>query len=74
VCVLDEELPSTTYLDSKGRTKLVRYWLMRVVGIEPWSPNEEIDQRRWVPLADAGHLLTYPHDREMLAQLADGLA
>ncbi|MGH9112883.1 MAG: NUDIX hydrolase [Acidimicrobiales bacterium] len=73
-CVLDDELPSTTYLDSKGRTKLVRYWLMRVVGVEPWSPNDEVDQRRWVPLADAGPLLTYAHDREMLAQLVDALA
>lgn len=74
VCVLDDELPSTTYLDSKGRTKLVRYWLMRVEGVEPWSPNDEVDQRRWVPLADAGHLLTYVHDREMLARLVDALA
>ena len=35
VCELGDELPSTWYLDGKGRLKLVRYWAMRVVGIEP---------------------------------------
>jgi len=41
-----------------------------VVGVEPWSPNNEVDKRRWVPLEEAARLLTYAHDREMLAGLA----
>jgi 8-oxo-dGTP pyrophosphatase MutT (NUDIX family) len=69
VCVLDEELPSTTYLDSKGRTKLVRYWLMRVVGVEPWSPNDEIDQRRWATFDEAEAMLSYAHDKVLLDRL-----
>ncbi|MGH9230783.1 MAG: NUDIX hydrolase [Acidimicrobiales bacterium] len=74
VCEAGEELPSTTYVDGKGRTKLVRYWMMRVVASKPWAPNDEVDQRRWVPIDEADRLLTYTHDREMLARLAGTLA
>jgi 8-oxo-dGTP pyrophosphatase MutT (NUDIX family) len=70
VCEVGEELPSTVYTDGKGRTKLVRYWIMRVVGVEPWAPNDEVDKRRWVPIEEAGRLLTYDHDRDVLAVLA----
>src|ERR671928_144108 len=37
-CRLGRELPSTSYFDSKGRPKRVRYWLMEPVddgGFEP---------------------------------------
>ena len=73
VCEPGDELPSTVYTDGKGRTKLVRYWIMRVVGVEPWAPNHEVDQRRWVPIDEADGMLTYAHDREMLAELAGGV-
>ena len=69
VCELGDELSPTVYRDGKGRTKRVRYWLMRVVDTGPWSPNAEVDKRRWVPIDEARALLTYAHDREMLAQL-----
>jgi len=72
VCELGDELPSTRYLDSKGRRKLVRYWLMRPVGLEPWAPNDEIDDRRWVPVEDAADLLTYAHDRALLRAFTRG--
>jgi 8-oxo-dGTP diphosphatase len=68
-CDLGRELPSTSYVDAKGRPKLVRYWAMRVVGVEPWAPNAEIDQRRWVTIEEAGSMLTYDHDRELLGGL-----
>jgi 8-oxo-dGTP pyrophosphatase MutT (NUDIX family) len=74
VCQLGDELPSTVYVDAKGRTKQVRYWMMRVVAVEPWVPNAEVDQRRWVPIDEAGRLLTYAHDREMLAGLVEALS
>ncbi|HKA85295.1 MAG TPA: NUDIX hydrolase [Acidimicrobiales bacterium] len=74
VCEPGDELPSTVYTDGKGRTKLVRYWMMRVVGVQPWAPNSEVDERRWVPIDEAGGMLTYAHDREMLAELAGTLA
>ena len=42
-------------------------------GTVPWSPNREIDARRWVPLDEAAALLTYPHDRELLDTLREEL-
>jgi 8-oxo-dGTP diphosphatase len=73
VCTLGHELPSTEYIDGKGRLKLVRYWSMRIVGVEPWAPNDEIDRRRWATFDEAEALLTYPHDRDLLALLRDEL-
>jgi len=45
-----------------------------VVAAKPWAANDEVDQRRWVPIDEADRLLTYVHDREMLASLAGGVA
>ncbi|HYZ98376.1 MAG TPA: NUDIX domain-containing protein [Acidimicrobiales bacterium] len=73
VCELGDELSPTVYRDGKGRTKRVRYWLMRVVDTGPWAPNAEVDQRRWVPIDEALELLTYAHDREMVTQLPEHL-
>jgi 8-oxo-dGTP pyrophosphatase MutT (NUDIX family) len=72
VCELGDELPSTRYLDSKGRLKLVRYWSMRPVGLEPWAPNDEIDGRSWVAVDDAVRMLTYAHDRALLRAFTHG--
>ena len=71
VCELGRELPSTRYVDGKGRLKLVRYWAMHVVGVEPWAANEEIDRRRWVTFDEAEAMLTYEHDRVLLGLLRD---
>jgi 8-oxo-dGTP diphosphatase len=73
VCELGHEMPSTEYYDGKGRSKLVRYWAMRVVAVEPWEPNDEIDGRRWVTLDDAEALLTYSHDLALLDLLRSEL-
>jgi 8-oxo-dGTP diphosphatase len=69
VCELGHELPSTEYLDGKGRRKLVRYWAMRVVATRPWAPNDEIDERRWTTFDEAESMLTYPHDLVLLGRL-----
>lgn len=61
-----KELPPITYLDRKGRTKLVRYWLMEVLDGE-FSPREEVDQLRWLTEREATDLLTYDHDRELVS-------
>jgi 8-oxo-dGTP pyrophosphatase MutT (NUDIX family) len=60
-CTLGAELPSTRYVDRKGRTKQVRYWAMAVVD-GAFTPNAEVDEVRWLPPAEAVELLTYPHD------------
>ncbi|GAB3200793.1 NUDIX hydrolase [Geodermatophilus arenarius] len=51
--------------------KHVDYWLMRAVGTEqPFEPNDEVDELRWLPLDDAAALVTHEHDRRVLADLA----
>ena len=61
-CEASVELPRVSYLDRKGRRKLVRYWLMEPVEGE-FEPHGEVDELRWVDRDDAEELLTYPHDR-----------
>lgn len=71
VCRLHGELASTRYLDAEGRPKIVRYWLMSPVegDVNDYLLNDEIDDLRWVPTEEAGTLLTYEHDRELLAAI-----
>lgn len=59
------------YRMSNGRWKSVDYWTARVVGsddVSGYRPNAEIDDVEWVPWKDAVHRLTYPYDRETLAE------
>jgi 8-oxo-dGTP diphosphatase len=65
-CELGRELDPVSYVDQKGRPKLVRYWLMEVTDGE-FEANDEVDEIRWLPPAEAAGLLTYPHDRELVA-------
>ena len=67
-CTLGEELAGTSYVDSKGRPKVVRYWAM-TVDDGSFAPNDEVDDVRWLPVADARGLLTYGHDRAVLDDL-----
>jgi 8-oxo-dGTP pyrophosphatase MutT (NUDIX family) len=64
-CRLGRELPSTRYTDRKGRSKQVRYWVMEVEG-GSFTANDEVDEVRWVPAAEASALLSYAHDRELV--------
>jgi 8-oxo-dGTP diphosphatase len=68
-CELGEELSSTCYRDRKGRSKLVRYWLMEPVGGE-FAPNDEVDELRWLTPAEAAALLTYPRDKELVQEVS----
>ena len=69
VCSLGEELPSTSYQDSQGRPKRVRYWLMSVDG-GSLTFDHEVDEAQWVTPDTARALLTYPRDRELLESAA----
>lgn len=70
-CTLGAPAGRTRYRDSKGRDKVVHYWLM-----EPASPvdddafvaNDEVDEIRWCTVGDAVKRLTYAHDRKLLAK------
>ena len=68
-CALELELPSTRYFDARGRPKLVRYWLMRVVDGE-FVINNEVDQIEWLTPAAASARLTYDRDRELAEYFA----
>jgi 8-oxo-dGTP diphosphatase len=69
-CRLDRELATTRYRDARGRPKTVRYWSMTPVGGELAAANE-IDDARFVPVAEAAELLTYERDRVLLGHLDD---
>ena len=66
-CEIGEEAGRTRYVDARGRNKEVRYFLMTSAG-EPRASNE-VDEVRWVPLAEASDLLTYRRDAELLGRL-----
>ena len=68
-CTLESELPSTEYRDNKDRPKIVRYWQMEVDEDPGFVPNDEVDELRWLPMAEAADLLTYEHDSELLRGL-----
>jgi 8-oxo-dGTP diphosphatase len=65
-CSLGRELPATRY-EVRGRPKLVRYWLMTPEAETEFVPNDETDEVRWLTSEEARTLLTYDHDRELLA-------
>ena len=64
---LGPELSPISYRDRKGRTKLVRYWLMRVVDGE-FQPGSEVDEVRWLDPDGAQELLSYQHDAKLVRE------
>jgi 8-oxo-dGTP pyrophosphatase MutT (NUDIX family) len=68
-CRLGRTLGDTTYKDRKDRLKLVRYFEMHPESGE-FTPNDEVDELRWLPLAEAGAALTYDFDKELVAKLS----
>jgi 8-oxo-dGTP diphosphatase len=65
---LGRELEPARYCTPKGRDKTVRYWVMDYDDGE-FAPNDEVDELRWVPPAEALELLSYPADRGIVGQL-----
>lgn len=65
---LGSELCAIAYAVSAG-PKLVRYWLLRVTGGE-FTPNDEVDQMRWLPVGEAARLASYRTDRFVLGSAA----
>jgi 8-oxo-dGTP diphosphatase len=69
VCVLEDELPSTAYRDSRDRPKRVRYWRLRVVG-GSLAFDHEVGDARWLSPREAEELLTYERDVDVLRALS----
>ncbi|MDG4664756.1 NUDIX hydrolase [Mycobacterium sp. 236(2023)] len=61
---LGRRLPTVAYPVDHG-IKKVRYWSARAVGGE-FSPNDEVDELKWLPPKQAMSELVYPHDRKVL--------
>lgn len=62
--VVEAELAADTYR-VRGRDKVVRWFLMRCTG-GSFRPNEEVDEIRWLPPADARSILSYGHARSLV--------
>lgn len=59
----------TRYRQRRGGVevdKVVEYWVMEAVDGR-FTPGDEVDELRWLPPDEAARLLTYPHDRALLA-------
>jgi 8-oxo-dGTP diphosphatase len=65
-CRLVRELPSIEYADAKGRSKVVRYWLMEEEADIGFVPNDEVDELRRLPIGEALALLTYDRDHDVV--------
>ena len=72
-CRLGEELTPVSYRDRKGREKVVRYWLMEPEREVTFTPNDEVDELRWLAPAEAIGVLTYPHDVELVREAGAAL-
>ena len=64
---LGPELSPIHYRDRKGRAKLVRYWLMRVLEGE-FRPGSEVDELSWLDPKGAQELLSYEHDAKLVRE------
>lgn len=64
--VLQSPLETLTYsVDS--RPKVVHYWRARPRIDEGFTPDDEVDEIRWLTPAEATALLTYPADHRLVA-------
>lgn len=73
---LGRPLGETRYLKEQGglqRPKVVRWWAMEAIG-GAFTPTREVDELRWVSLAEAHALLTRETDRDLLEQFVRGPA
>ena len=61
-------LEPVRYRTPKGRDKEVRYWVMEPVSGE-FTPNDEVDDVRWLAPDEARSALSYEADRTLIENL-----
>ena len=55
-----------------ARRKVVRYWAAEAVSIDStFAATDEVDEVRWISPEEAGQLLTYAQDAELVKRFAD---
>ncbi len=69
-CELVQTLGETSYVDGRGRSKVVVYFSMRPLA-GTFTPHDEVDEIRWVTIEQARSLLTYDRDPPLLDMLAE---
>lgn len=50
----------------EGKPKVVRFWNMALMKVETFVPNNEIDDIRWLTIAEALEALSYPGEQALL--------
>lgn len=60
-------LAEVEYRVASGKTKVVRYFAMRMRAEAAFTPNDEVDEIRWLTPDAARDLLTYDHDRVLVS-------
>jgi len=68
--ILQNPLATQTY-SVQSRPKVVNYWRARVRSEEEFTPDDEIDEIRWIPAAAAAEHLTYPSDQGLVASAVE---
>lgn len=68
-CAVGPEVAAIRYVDHRGRSKEVRYFVMRVEQGE-FVVNDEVDQVAWCAPEVAATRLSYPHDHDVLVAAA----
>lgn len=64
-------LPSSHYLTGEpGTEKIVDFWSMQALSAREFEANDEISGLRWLDNESACELLTYAHDRGVVAAFA----
>jgi 8-oxo-(d)GTP phosphatase len=65
-------LPSIRYLTGEPDTeKSVDFWSMQEISSAAFVTNDEVDELRWLSIHEATELLTYAHDRGVVAAYAE---
>ena len=67
VCETGDELATVTYVDHRGRPKVVRYWAMQVVDGR-FVANDEVDHLEWLGVERAARRLSHERDRDLLRE------
>lgn len=66
VCRAGAPAGEARYIDARGRYKAVLYFEMTAESGR-FEPNDEVDEIRWLALAEAVALLSYAHDADLLS-------
>jgi 8-oxo-(d)GTP phosphatase len=68
-CRLGRRLTSVSYPVEKQGIKKVRYWAAHIVDGD-FTPNDEVDELKWLPVSAALKQVQYAHDRKVLRRFA----